>query len=247
MSQESVSVNQIVNDFILTLASDDYASNVSDTTLRNFALRGIREMGFDLMKKIKTAELTVDTTLGKVDFPTDFVALTKLGVLGTDGILYSFVENPNLNLLKDQPSDSIPDYMSGFESYVYRNYISNSQQGRLYGLGGGQGSGEYRINFEQGRIELALNTSVAKVLVEYVADEARSTNPSVHIFAEEALRSYLYYRIIERKSNVPLSEKARARQEYYNERRKANARMKSFGKMDALNMLRRNSKLSPKF
>jgi len=94
---------------------------------------------------------------------------------------------------------------------------------------------------------LALNTSVAKVLVEYVADEARATNPSVHIFAEEALRSYIYYRVIERKSNVPLSEKARARQEYYNERRKANARMKSFGKMDALNMLRRNSKLSPKF
>jgi len=247
MSQESVSINQIVNDFVLTQGSDDYASNVSDTTLRNYALRGIREMGFDLMRKIKTAELTVDTTLGKVDFPADFVALTKLGVLGTDGILYSFVENPNLNLLENQPSDSIPDYMSGFESYVYRNYISNSQQGRLYGLDGGQGSGEYRINFEQGRIELALNTSVAKVLVEYVADEARSTNPSVHIFAEEALRSYLYYRIIERKSNVPLSEKARARQEYYNERRKANARMKSFGKQDALNMLRRNSKLSPKF
>ena len=142
MSKESVSINQIVNDFILTQGSDDYASNVSDTTLRNYALRGIREMGFDLTKKIKTAELTVDTTLGKVDFPADFVALTKLGVLGTDGILYSFVENPNLNLLQNQPSDSIPDYMSGFESYVYRNYISNSQQGRLYGLGGGQGGGE---------------------------------------------------------------------------------------------------------
>ena len=56
----------------------------------------------------------------------------------------------------------------------------------------------------------------------------------------------MYYKIIERKSNVPLSEKARARQEYYNERRKANARMKSFGKVDALNMLRRNFKQSPK-
>lgn len=247
MSQETVSINLVVNDFLLTLANDDYASNVNDTTLRNIALRGIREMGFDITKKIKTAELTIDTTLGKVDFPSDFVALTKLGVLGTDGILYSFVENPNLNLLQNQPADSIPDYMSGFESYVYRNYISNSQQGRLYGLGGGQGSGEYRVNFEQGRIELALSTSVSKVLVEYVADEARSTSPTIHVFAEEALRCYMYYKIIERKNNVPAIEKSRARQEYYNERRKANARMKSFGKMDALNMLRRNSKLSPKF
>lgn len=247
MSQETVSVNQIVNDFILTLASDDYASNVSDTTLRNFALRGIREMGFDMMQRIKTTELTIDATLGTVTLPTDFVALTKLGVLGSDGLLYTFVENKNLNLLKDQPTDTIPDYMQGFESYVYRNYISQTSSGRLYGLGGGQGAGEYRVNFEQNRIELSLNTGVTSVLIEYVGDEARAENPSVHVFAEEALRSYIYYRIIERKSNVPANEKARARQEYYNERRKANARLKSFGKDDALAMLRRNFKLSPKY
>jgi len=118
MSQETVSINQIVNDFILTLGSDDYASNVSDTTLRNFALRGIREMGFDMLKRIKTTELAVDATLGTVTLPTDFVGMTKLGVVGTDGLLYSFVENSNLNLLKDKPADNIPDYMQGFESYV---------------------------------------------------------------------------------------------------------------------------------
>lgn len=247
MSQETVSVNQIVNDFILTLASDDYASNVSDTTLRNFALRGIREMGFDMMQRIKTSELTVDAALGTVDLPVDFVALTKLAVLGTDGLLYSFVENPNLNLLPNQPAETLPDYMAGFESYVYRNYLSQTSSGRLYGLGGGQGAGEYRLNFEQNRIEIGLNVSVSKVIIEYVGDEARATDPSVHVFAEEALRSYIYYRIIERKSNVPANEKARARQEYYNERRKANARMKSFGKNDALAMLRRNFKLSPKY
>jgi len=247
MSQESVSVNQIVNDFILTLASDDYASNVSDTTLRNFALRGIREMGFDMMRRIKTAQLSVDETLGTVSLPTDFVALTKLAVLGSDGLLYSFVENPNLNLLESQPAETIPDYMAGFESYVYRNYLNQTSSGRLYGLGGGQGAGEYRVNFEQNRIEVSLNTAVAKVIIEYVGDEALATDPSVHVFAEEALRSYIYYRIIERKSNVPANEKARARQEYYNERRKANARLKSFGKDDALAMLRRNYKLSPKY
>jgi len=247
MSQETVSVNQIVNDFILTLSGDDYASNASDTTLRNFALRGIREMGFDMMKRIKTTELTIDATLGTVTLPTDFVALTKLGVLGSDGLLYTFVENKNLNLLKDQPTDTIPDYMQGFESYVYRNYISQTSSGRLYGLGGGQGAGEYRVNFEQNRIELSLNTGVSSVIIEYVGDEARATDPSVHVFAEEALRAYIYYRIIERKSNVPANEKARARQEYYNERRKANARLKSFGKDDALAMLRRNFKLSPKY
>ena len=247
MSQETVAVSQVVNDFILTLAGDDYASNATDTAIRNFALRGIREMGFDMGQRIKTLELTVDATLSKVDLPVDFVALTKLGVVGSDGLVYSFVKNDSLNLLKDNAQSGFPAYMDAFESYVYRDYISNTSNGRLYGLGGGKGLGEYRINFEQNRIELSTNSAIAKVLVEYVGDEALAENPVVHVFAEEALRTYMYYKIIERKSNVPANEKARARQEYYNERRKANARMKSFGKQDALAMLRKNFRQSPKY
>lgn len=247
MSQETVSINQIVNDFILTMSGDDYANNASDIVIKNFALRGIREMGFDMMKRIKTTELTINTTLGTVSLPVDFVALTKLAVLGSDGLLYTFVENPNMNLLKDQPAEDVNNYMASFDSYVNQNYISQTTQGRLYGLGGGQGAGEYRVNFEQNRIEVSLNSNAEKIVIEYVGDEALATNPSVHVFAEEALRSYMYYRIVERKSSVPANEKARARQEYYNERRKANSRLKSFGKNDALSMLRRNFKLSPKY
>ena len=247
MSQETVAVSQVVNDFILTLAGDDYASNATDTAIRNFALRGIREMGFDMGQRIKTLELTVDATLSKVDLPVDFVALTKLGVVGGDGLVYSFVKNDHLNLLKNNAQTGFPAYMDAFESYVYRDYISNTSNGRLYGLGGGKGLGEYRINFEQNRIELSTNSAIAKVLIEYVGDEALAENPVVHVFAEEALRTYMYYKIIERKSNVPANEKARARQEYYNERRKANARMKSFGKQDALSMLRKNFRQSPKY
>lgn len=82
--------------------------------------------------------------------------------------------------------------------------------------------------------------------MEYVADEARSENPSIHIYAENALRTYVYYRLVERKSNVPSSEKSRARQEYYNERRLANARIKSFTKEEALKTIRKNYKQSPK-
>lgn len=246
MSQETVSINQVVNDFILTLAGDDYASNATDAAIRNFALRGIREMGFDMGQRIKTAELTVDSSLSTVDLPVDFVALTKLGVLGSDGLVYSFVQNKNMNLLAANTQSGFPSYQEAFESYVYRDYISNTSNGRLYGLGGGKGLGEYRINFEENRIELSTNSAVSKVLIEYIGDEARAENPVVHVFAEEALRTYMYYKIIERKSNVPANEKARARQEYYNERRKANARMKSFGKQDALSMIRKNFRQSPK-
>ena len=83
--------------------------------------------------------------------------------------------------------------------------------------------------------------------MEYVADEARSTNPVIHVYAEEALRSYIYYKLCERKSTVPANEKARARSEYYNERRKANRRLSNFSKEEAMRVTRKNFKLAPKY
>ena len=84
------------------------------------------------------------------------------------------------------------------------------------------------------------------MVIEYVADEARSTNPSVHLYAESALRAFIYYKLIERKSVVPANEKMRARAEYYNERRLANARLKAFSKEEALKTIRKNFQQSPK-
>jgi hypothetical protein len=43
-----------------------------------------------------------------------------------------------------------------------------------------------------------------------------------------------------------MGEKQRARAEYYNQLRLANSRMKSFSKNDALQIIRRNFRLSPK-
>ena len=99
---------------------------------------------------------------------------------------------------------------------------------------------------DQNRIELDTNSSYGEVVLEYIADEAKSSNPTVHIYAEEALRAYIYYKVIERKSNVPMGEKQRARSEYYNELRKANARLSTFSKDEALQVIRRNFRQSPK-
>ena len=119
--------------------------------------------------------------------------------------------------------------------------------GRAYGLGGGVSQGEYRLNLDQNRLEMSTANGLNEIVLEYVSDEARSTNPVVHVYAEEALRCYIYYKLCERKSTVPANEKARARVEYYNERRKAKARMSNFSKSEALKTIRKNFKLSPKY
>ena len=248
--------------------------------VRTHALRGIREMGFDLSKVIRSIKITVDSTNDTVELPDDFVDWCKVGVVGSDGIVYVLGENKNINYSQayanasgtkvgnaasatDSDGDGVfdridskgattgatansNDLTQGFDSYVFRNYVYGASNG-LYGIGGGHLEGGFRFNLDQNRIELESNESISEVVIEYVADEARSKNPSIHVYAEEALMSYMYYKIIERKSSVPANEKARARQEYYNERRKANARIKSFTKEEALKTIRKNYKQSPKF
>jgi len=283
MAFDKVKLSQIIKDFILTLDGDDYASNVSDYAIRNFALRGIREIGFDLGKKIKSLKLSIDTSNDTVALPDDYVDLVKLGVVDESGIIRVFGNNKNINysrkyklnadgdlantttdsqggpldiennIILDRQDDKTSTGNTASQSdesldyYIFENYLYQGGLGRLYGTGGGHMAGAYRVNLDQNRIEIETNSGYSEVVIEYVADEARSTDPEVHVYAEEALRAYMYYKIIERKSSVPANEKARARAEYYNERRKANARLSNFTKEEALKTIRKNFMQAPKY
>jgi len=275
MARNYTTLDQIVSDYIITMEGDDYANNVSDTLIRTYAKRGIREMGFDMSKKLRSLKLSINSANNTVELPDDYVDLVKLGVIGADGLVYVYGENKNLHIAQkydvdtgddlvaanasDSDGDGVYDRVDvdsptveydglrGYDSYVFRNYLYENTMGALYGLGGGVYTGEYRINLDQDRIELSASDDISEVVLEYVCDEARSTNPTIHVFMESALRAYIYFKTIEKKSAVPLGEKARARSEYYNERRLANSRMKAFGKDEALKTIRKNFKQSPKF
>lgn len=277
MAYNKVKLSQIIADFIVTLDGDDYASNASDIAINNFALRGIREIGFDLGRKVRSLKLSIESN-NTVILPDDFVDMVKIGIVDSNGIVRVMGENKNLNYSQSYANDSTAvgnyvdtagntltsgtppdridskgatsDSTAGSSSdypYVFDNYVFAGGTGALYGLGGGARIADYRINLDQNRIEIEADSGYSQVVLEYVADEARSSDPEVHVYAEEALRSYMYYKIVERKSNVPAAEKARARQEYYNERRKANARMSSFTKDEALRTIRKNFKQVPKY
>jgi hypothetical protein len=273
-----VPLRQVLDDFMVTMDADDYLSNVSDYAIRNVALRGIREFGFDVTSKVRSLKLTVDSN-STVTLPDDYVDLIKIGVI-SDGIIYVLGENKNialpmtydtaittadtdqaddgvLNLPTNIIQDRTRDYSdtagsegggdNDYDFYVFQNYLYQGGLGRLYGSGGGHRRGEYRIDLDQNRIEISSESGVTEVVLEYVSDEARNYDPVVHVYAEEALRCYIYYKLCERKMTVPAGEKGRARQEYYNERRKAKGRMSNFTKEEALKTIRQNFKQSPKY
>jgi hypothetical protein len=270
-----VSLRQLIDDFIVTMDSDDYISNVSDTAIRNIALRGIREFGFDVSSRVRSIKRTIQSN-NTVILPEDYVDLVKIGIVDNDGVVRVLGQNKNLNysrkltsaggtsdseagplnisssLIKDREDDktSTTDDNgsdSDLDYFIFENYLYQGGIGRLYGLGGGHLAGEYRINLDQNRIEIDTDSDTSELVLEYIADEARSTNPVIHVYAEEALRSYMYYKLCERKSTVPANEKARARREYYNDRRLAKARLSNFSKHEALKTIRKNNILAPKY
>jgi uncharacterized protein YheU (UPF0270 family) len=275
MARNYVPLSQVIDDFIITLQTSDHANDASDNIIRSFALRGIRDFGFDVSKKIRSLKISVNQTNNTATLPDDYVDWSKVGVVGADGLVYVLGENKNINYSQkyktsngntyDSDGDGLLDredsktatssgspaadngITDGMESYIFRNYVYENDEGGLYGFGGGQYYGEFRVNLDQNRIELKGNSSMSEIVIEYVADEARNPNPDVHVYLEEALRAYIYYKLIERRSSVPYNEKMRARTEYYNERRKANSRMKSFTKEELLKTIRKNYKQSPKF
>ena len=68
--QNFVTLRQVVDDFIITMDSDDYISNVNDAAIRNIALRGIREFGFDVSSRVRSLKRNVASN-NKVTLPDD--------------------------------------------------------------------------------------------------------------------------------------------------------------------------------
>ena len=61
MARNTVPLSQVISDFIITMGEDDFANQASDTQIRTHALRGLREIGFDMSRKIKSLKLSVNT------------------------------------------------------------------------------------------------------------------------------------------------------------------------------------------
>lgn len=270
MARNKITISEIVTEYMLTLGPDDYSYGVSKTKVKNVALHGSRKLGFMLGGGLKSLKMPVNKDLMCVELPDDYVDWVKIGHIGTDGLIYVFGENNNISSAMkykldnagnpvDTDGDGVFDReqdklipqtnaeLQAAGTFLFRNYILRDQIGSLYGIGGGQYGGEFRFNQELNRLEISTSMDIDEIIIEYVCDQALDSDPSIDILAEDCMYAYIYYKLIEKKVGVPNVEKARARAEFYNELRIANAMMKGFTKEEALKTIRKNFKQSPKY
>ena len=108
--------------------------------------------------------------------------------------------------------------------------------------------GYYRICKEKNQIEVSSNFNTGSELVlEYISDGSTDDGSyELHIYAEEALRAYIWWKYIQRKRNTSGQDRELARRDWYNEKRLAIARFNTFNKEEALNASRKNFRQSPR-
>ena len=79
--------------------------------------------------------------------------------------------------------------------------------------------------------------------MEYISDglstDCGSTNEvRVNKMAESALMDYIYYELVKANVNVPANEKARARHEFYQSKKRAKRRINTIRKSDIMKVFK---------
>ena len=140
MARNYIPLQQIIGDFLISMDGSDWASHVSDAALRNIGLRGIRELGFDTLKVIRSLKVTVDSATNTAVLPDDFVDWSKVGVVGNDGLVYVLGENKNINYSQKYSEVSGSTYDSDGDGLLDREDDKSGSLGAVGAVDDGFGS-----------------------------------------------------------------------------------------------------------
>jgi hypothetical protein len=246
-----VDLNYIVNSVMNQIDSDDrdYAR------LYQIGVTGLRELWFDVAGNVKTVLLAKNAN-NTVTLPTDYINWSKVGILTQDGKVFTLALNKSITLYNDtntnrvvSPGSFIEGGLFKIDSPDYHNYWTEGMNYNLFGLGGSVADvAQFNIDEENGLIVLGSEFKRSDVILEYVVDPlaCECDTHSIHIFCQQALEDYIYWKAISKRKDTPANEKMRARQEYYNQKRVARNRMKPFRIGDAYDTSRRSVYMAPK-
>jgi hypothetical protein len=128
-SYEYISINDIVNNFIVGyVGQDKLIPRVNRTDVIFHAKRGLQEFSFDTLKSIKSQELTVPSSLS-VTIPQDYVNYVKLSWVDNAGVKHTvyptqLTSSPFTSPVQDQLGNIVQD---NFEDNVLGTSQTNER------------------------------------------------------------------------------------------------------------------------
>ena len=235
-----ITIDSVINDYI-----DESEQSVHKyAKLYNIAVRGMEKLGLDFFYKIRTVKIPIDTTNYTAELPNDYISYTKIGVLNSVGEIIPLKFNNKMTYYADQQpnrlaltqDDTLATWYQS-DLPLWYNYWDGYGFNNIYGLPSGSPFvGSFNIDDSNGVVLLNEYFYYSYLMIEYLSSGNPDEPFRIPIQFREALLSWLAWRDIasmpsNRKGN--LGDKRDRKQEFYNQRRIANAQFKPLYLMQA--------------
>jgi hypothetical protein len=196
MSAKFIDISEVVSMFL-----DEHDKSVGDEDKAwIFAFRGLSLMHFNTSAEPKTVRLPVLANK-TVQFPSDYVKWSKVGILNEKGELITLIINDSLTEFKDtNPSrlTSISADVNTGDIGVYNSYLNfwnGVAYSQLFGVGFGlQNFGECRVDEGNNMIVLSPNFRYDKVILEYISCPEKDYDYKIDVRLREALISFIAWK-----------------------------------------------------
>ena len=268
MARTRRKLSDLVEEIMFGIDEYDYQKYLTKQQVVYYGRMAIREMSDKLTGQFKTLLLDVNPATLSVDWPSDYVSYTKIGVLNpvnnqihmltrknninyTSTFLLGSSGNPLLN------SDGVELLASGHSKTFFNRYYNGSANlfwnvrfgGSLsnrFGVEGNRNMFGYYRPTDEG-IELSSDFEDTQIVLEYMSDPSLNDDPVISREAEEAIRTFIMWKAIANKAAVPQGIKRDARAEHFAARRIGLRKSRNVTLDELLQALRdRSGKLTPK-
>lgn len=226
----------------------EYLIEQGDTDLNKYArflqigVAGLREFNLDFSGIPVTIQIPV-VNGDVVPLPAGYIQYVKIAVVNSEGNICELGLNSKMTLKRiadncGNPEISIPinspytdpanvpgDAIVEGAEYYSDNYRNGEVMGRFFGIGGGNnGNGYYRVDKENGYIQLA-HTNASFIVLECLVDISLTNGDfEVHPYLVESVKAWMFWKSIQRNPRYGLGEKQIAKQDYIQAKRAALSR-----------------------
>lgn len=227
-----VNLNYVVNSVLLDL--DEYTTSKRKKILQ-YAIFGLTDLNIYVLPSISVAYLRQNDDF-TIDLPDDYLDYIKVGVVvgGADErrvvtlTLNETLPFPNTDKLKicpnscvDEPTitlDGTDYFIPGFGYYFAEHYRNGQYVGEMYGLGGGMGLMQYRVDEQNRQIMFNELFPNGEIVLEYKSSGIKTDGTTtIPRQAVQAVRAYIHWQLSENNDKLALSAKERKRSLYLKE------------------------------
>ncbi len=267
------SLSDIVTNFQLAYVGEDkLIPKARRTDILFHAMRGMQEFSYDLLKSVKSIELTIPPSLS-LALPQDYVNYVKLSwvdSIGVKHIIYptTLTSSPSSSPVQDDDYNIVTSGSAGtivegtpvietnwknattFDDKVNRELFgafetSHEFEGGRYGIDpqNSQSNGTFTINDHSGTISFSSDLADSIVIIEYISDGlAYDADTKVPKMAEEAMYAHILHGIVSTKANQPEYLVRRLKQEKRAKIRNTKIRLASMKLSEMTQVMRNKSK-----